>query len=1677
MLKEMKKIISSLLIVALILPSVAMADSDGVTEDFKVNYVDLEETDQLKDTVRKEFSDGKMAFEEVEEEEKVETLRVLVELEGKPLIVSAMEQGVKVSELSTDFKVNEENKLLSSQEKVKTLMAKENVEGVFLNNYTNILNGFAMEVDSDLLEEIENLPGVKKVEPVVEYERPEEVRTPRMGSSGGMINANKTWDSGFTGEGMLVAVLDTGADPNHRDFVISDGIEVAMTEADANSLIEKHSLDGKYFNSKVPYGYNYYDKSNIVIHDDGPTQHGMHVSGTVLANGDEANGGIKGIAPEAQLLSMKVFSNDIINSTTFTDIYLKAIDDSIALGADALNMSLGAPAGFYIENSIEQEALARAEESGIINSISSGNSRNIGYGASVIFGRDMDSYEYNPDVGVVGSPSVNMAALTVAAAENSKMMKNYMKANPPIEGVGNMVLQEAADIVFSSLDNTDGYEYVYSGIGKEEDFEKVKDEVKGKIALVQRGNNFAETIVNAQEVGAIGCIVFNHEAGGDDLINMAGGDLATIPFAFTTYKAGRALRENIEDTKLVFPKGMSPENNPIGGSMSEFSSWGALPDLRLKPEITGPGGNIYSTQNNDTYGVMSGTSMSSPHSAGGSVLIKDYISKNKEVFGNQSEKEISLLTRNMMMNTANIINQLGRNIPYSPRVQGAGMMDLSKATMNKVIVVDKDNNTSKGRAKVELGEVNNTLNFNLDIKNYGDKDLEYDVSAIVLEQVIEGDKLKDSFKLAKEVNNVKKIKLKGKESKAFKFSIDISNLKDGQFADGFIKLEEKTGKGLPLVVPFLGFKGDWGKPKVIDTIDPSNMIGQYIPELTDLNRDTLSQYRVSAFVEEKIDGGYYTTPNRILYRTEEDEVYRSKIVPYITQLRSAKEIKYSILDKNEEEIRVIGVEKYPRKAHSMNRGIIPRRRAGAGAWDGILENQLAKDGKYVYRIESKLQYDTESQKDDYDLIVDSTGPIIHEGAMYDNESNRLTFEAQDTIKDGLLVDEVSGLGAIVVESRDKDLEIIDLDQASEYLEYELLDKSKNLYKITLDLSSWLEDSKDSVRVFAIDRLSNISDRALDLNINKSEAKFVIGEPSLLIVEGGTEEEIAKGSKEIDVSGYICGWANGDLESLTANGKELKFVYKDDVTIKNGEDLIYEGPAYYFEDSIELEDGYHSVEFKANSKADMNGRVDNLSIARYVLVDLVKPVFNIEKNIVDEILSVDIEAEDNQDFLGLYRNGSFLTDTSDSNLSFGEPSSIIYQDEFKLKRGLNEIKYTLQDRAYEVEETLFIFNEVGYDEDIDVSKLLGLIRELDSKDLSIYTEESVGEVNKNLEEAKEGLREKELNQEYIDSLLENLEEALDNLESKVVDKTRLAELINNAREKNKSNYTVETFSRLKKSIEKAVLVYEDEDASQEEVSRAVEAIEEAIKGLVKVDKETEGPEPEDPGTPIYPTLPPVEEKPEEPKPEEPESPEKEEKTAVEKKLEFEDYKGYVNGYKDGSFRAENEISREEVATIINNLLNDEYREDLKIKEIDFKDVKEGRWSEDAIKTIYSMELIEGYKDGSFRPEANITRAEFATILNRLGELELGEIKVELDDIKGHWGEEDIINVMSNGWGDKIEKDKFRPDDNLLRYEMVVMINKVLELDSEDLEEAERLEFEDLTGKEWYYDEIMKAVIFE
>lgn len=307
-------------------------------------------------------------------------------------------------------------------------------------------------------------------------ERPKVGASPSLASAPKMIKADTLWDSkyNFTGQGMLISIIDTGVDPKHDDMQLNTSDFQKYKNEDAvNKVITENGLKGKWFSNKIPYGYNYADESQEIRDSGIGGYHGMHVAGIVAANGDTKTGGVRGVAPNAQLLAMKVFSNDALVSTVYEEVWLKAIDDSVKLGADVLNMSLGMGSGYSRDGvSPTNEAFNKAKAAGVVCAVAMGNDRVTNWG-----GEGKTNLSINPDFGTTGHPAVADPSYAVASMENINMR-------------GRVVEVEGKDITISTgiaegakEDTTTEYcEYVHVEEGNEpSDYNGI--DAKGKLFL------------------------------------------------------------------------------------------------------------------------------------------------------------------------------------------------------------------------------------------------------------------------------------------------------------------------------------------------------------------------------------------------------------------------------------------------------------------------------------------------------------------------------------------------------------------------------------------------------------------------------------------------------------------------------------------------------------------------------------------------------------------------------------------------------------------------------------------------------------------------------------------------------------------------------------------------------------------------------------------------------------------------------------------------------------------------------------------------------------------------------------------------------------------------------------------------------------------------------------------
>lgn len=687
-----------------------------------------------------------------------EIVRVIVVLEGKALV----EQGYSTEQISANGAAvaNAVNNMRVDQNAVVNEINSivKNLDAEALNvtakyNYNVLLNGIAVEVPYAAVETIKGIPGVANVYVASQYSVPEdmsgEAASPNMYATKDIFGSAETWETrGYTGEGMRIAIIDTGLDIDHPSFADAPAInEYSLTIDEIASVIENLNAyssynagnavaltaDDLYYSEKVPFAFNYVDVSLDATHDnDGQGDHGSHVAGIAAANELETTT-VVGVAPDAQVIVMKVFG---ANGGAYSDDIVAALEDCFVLNVDAVNMSLGSPAGFSSEDDYLDAIYGMIQQTDMVVSISAGNSTSSAYGNTLGTNKNFTS---DPDNGIVGSPATYTGATVVASVENASYMSEYFT----IEGVeGKFVYNDASiadattvHLAFCLLalsEEGTAYEYVMiPGVGDVTDFEGV--DVAGKIAVIQRGTiDFTAKQTNAYNAGAVACIVYNNVENDDAMYMMNAG---LLPNVFVSKAVGDALASGADangvGTLTVMPYGeMAEAENPSAGQMSSFSSWGVTPDLQLVPDVTAPGGNIYSCYTDGQYGMMSGTSMAAPHIVGMSALVLQYLRDNYTLY----DAVEHTVAEALIMSTAEPLTDV-TGYWYSPRLQGAGSANVLNAVTSPAYLT-----INGSTPKVSLGEdeaKTGVYEFTFELNNMSDAEHSYALDASVLTDLVD----------------------------------------------------------------------------------------------------------------------------------------------------------------------------------------------------------------------------------------------------------------------------------------------------------------------------------------------------------------------------------------------------------------------------------------------------------------------------------------------------------------------------------------------------------------------------------------------------------------------------------------------------------------------------------------------------------------------------------------------------------------------------------------------------------------------------------------------------------------------------------------------------------------------------------------------------------------------------
>lgn len=643
-------------------------------------------------------------------------------------------ESLSVSESVENATVNSDTAAISDeleaeQEAVVEQIEEEVLDGKSLDitySYTWLLNGVAADVPYGTIAEILAVDGVKQVliQPVYEVCS---TADPLTVTDGVMVGRENTWAAGYTGEGMKIAIIDTGLDTDHQNFAplgedvavtaTADTVAAVLSELNAAYRYEGLTTGDVYYNTKVAYGFNYVDNNLNITHDyDDRGDHGTHVAGIAAANKVDASG-VVGVAPNAQLYVMKVFG---ANGGAYTEDILAALEDALLLDADVVNMSLGSPAGFTTAADEVMAIYNRVADTNTVLSISAGNSYTSGYGNT--WGTDKNTTS-NPDNSVVGQPAVYNNVMSVASVENLANQREYIQVSDGYRMVYNDTGVSYGRPAISTM--TGEYEFVFvPNYGEPADFEGL--DLTGKVALIARGNiSFFEKVDNAAAAGAAICIVYNNTDGefGMDLTDGTSKIPAvSIMLADAAYLA--AAQEADPSVTISFPTEVAAFPSATAYQMSVFSSWGVAHDLSLEPDITAPGGNIYSTINNGQYGLMSGTSMAAPNISGLNALVMEYIMETMP-----EEQNVRVLAQNLLTSTAAPL-PYADGLFYSPRQQGTGLANAFNAVTTKAyLTVD-----GMDMPKVELGDddaKSGAYSYSFNVHNFGDSKVFYDLATVI----------------------------------------------------------------------------------------------------------------------------------------------------------------------------------------------------------------------------------------------------------------------------------------------------------------------------------------------------------------------------------------------------------------------------------------------------------------------------------------------------------------------------------------------------------------------------------------------------------------------------------------------------------------------------------------------------------------------------------------------------------------------------------------------------------------------------------------------------------------------------------------------------------------------------------------------------------------------------------
>ena len=719
-----------------------------------------------------------------------------------------------------------------------------------VSRFTHLTNSLVIAVEFGKLEQIYALKGVKSVFVSPEYEACKTTDTvyPATESAGVMTDVVAVWQElGYTGAGMTIAILDTGLDVDHPSFAAAPAgaswdVEWLQGMLDTYDLrLEERygkqiTAEDLYYSEKIPFTFNYAMNNTTVIHNDTLGDHGTHVAGIAAANKLDTTE-VAGMAPDAQIIAMKVFSPQG-GANMYTIV--AALEDCMTLGVDVANLSLGSAAGFsYTEIEEIDSIFRRISESDLIVDVAAGNEGTSSFGSPYGYNMQQTAHIEN---GTIASPATYANSMAIGSVDNNMIATDCIELADGTK----IPYMYSIEFLYAYINFTlydlmpyGEMEYVViNGLGYAEEFydENGASLVEGKVAVIPRGTiSFGEKIHNAELAGAIGAIIWNTDDSNIFVFGMTttytdeeGNEaIPQIPVGLITFSAGQQMAD-AEDKTMIIPEDYMFRVDPAGGQMSNFSCWGTSSDLRLLPDVAGVGGSVFSCYDGGYYGVMSGTSMACPQVAGVTALVLQYL---KETFPEATDAEIRLLVDSLLMSTAVTVIDNDSSVEASPRQQGAGLVNALNAITAQAYLTVEGSERPKAELKDnEEGE----YEFTFSVHNFSTEEKTYNLRASLLcEDYITDPDFPGLYFLAEQdaaLDNtavsfsMDTVTVAPGESVEITVNIQLTEadkqwldtyFPNGNYIEGYIYLEGE--EEVTLSLPFMGFYGRWDEAPLFDT--------------------------------------------------------------------------------------------------------------------------------------------------------------------------------------------------------------------------------------------------------------------------------------------------------------------------------------------------------------------------------------------------------------------------------------------------------------------------------------------------------------------------------------------------------------------------------------------------------------------------------------------------------------------------------------------------------------------------------------------------------------------------------------------------------------------------------------------------------------------------------------------